>query len=130
MNKCSYVMSGKPRFVMCVCTGECPGFKDLNVWQLLNYLRNELDVEYAIVHPQLCVDDGDRFWRDVLKPGVTYVIGACDPKMQRKLFSKVFQEAGCDFDSRAISLDLRNLSTSAAMEKVRDTIQRLTTQQK
>jgi hypothetical protein len=60
-------MAGKPRFVMCICTGECPGFKSLDLWQLINRVRTELDVEYAIVHPQLCVDDGDRFWHDFLR---------------------------------------------------------------
>ena len=40
-------MNGKPRFILCNCTGECPGFKDMNFWQLLNYIRNELDSEYA-----------------------------------------------------------------------------------
>jgi hypothetical protein len=58
-----------PRFVMCICTGQCPGFESLNLWDLINYVRNELDVEYALVHPQLCVDDGDAFWRDYAKPG-------------------------------------------------------------
>jgi heterodisulfide reductase subunit A-like polyferredoxin len=110
---------------MCVCTGECPGFKDLNVWKLLNYVRNELDVEYAIIHPQLCVDDGDRFWRDVAKPDTVYVIGACDPRMQHKMFSQTFKEMGCDFDKQVVSLDLRGIPTETAMEKVRDAIQKL-----
>ncbi|MEM2282347.1 MAG: hypothetical protein QXH26_02215 [Candidatus Hadarchaeales archaeon] len=115
----------KPRFVMCICTGECPGFKDLNVWKLINYVRNELDVEYAIVHPQLCVDDGDRFWRDIIKPGAIYIVGGCDPRMQRKMFSQTFNESGGDFDKQVVSLDLRGLTTEAAMEKVRGAFQQL-----
>jgi len=117
----------KTRFVMCICTGECPGFQQLNLWQLINYVRTELDVEYAIVHPQLCVDDGDRFWRDYTKPGITYVVGACDPKMQRKMFKDVFAEIGGDFDKQVISLDLRNMSTEEAMKKVAETIKQLGT---
>jgi hypothetical protein len=50
-----------PRFIMCFCTGECPGFAKLELWKLINFVRNELDVEYAIIHPQLCVTDGDNF---------------------------------------------------------------------
>ena len=96
----------------------------------MNYVRNELGIEYAIVHPQLCVDDGGSFWRDLLKPGVTYVIGACDPRMQRKMFSKSFEEVGCDFDNQVISLDLRGMSTETAMEKVRDAIQKLKCERK
>lgn len=116
----------KPRFVMCICTGQCPGFQGLDVWALVNYVRNELDVEYVIVHPQLCVDDGDRFWRDYAKPGVIYVVGGCDPKMQRKMFKDALEEVGADFDTQIVALDLRNMSTEAAMEKVRETIEGLT----
>lgn len=111
-------MGKKPRFIMCICTGQCPGFKDLDLWEFINYVRNELDVEYAIVHPQLCVDDGDRFWQNYAKPETAYIIGGCDPKMQRKMFKDAFADAGADFEKQVIALDLRNMSTKDAMKKV------------
>ncbi|MBZ5645820.1 MAG: hypothetical protein LAN37_01195 [Acidobacteriia bacterium] len=113
-------MAGKPRFVMCNCTGECPGFKDMNFWQLLNFIRNELDSEYAILHPQLCVDDGERFFQEILKPGALYIIGACDPRMQKKMFRDAFEKAGIDFDKQVIPLDLRSMPTDQAIEKVKE----------
>jgi heterodisulfide reductase subunit A-like polyferredoxin len=116
----------KPRFVMCICTGECPGFAQLNLWQLINRVRNELDVEYAIVHPQLCVADGDRFWLDYARPDVTYIVGACDPMMQRKMFRQTLAERGVDFDRQVVSLDLRNLSTEDAFRKVAEAVDRAT----
>ena len=112
-------MKSKPRFLLCNCTGECPGFKDMNFWQLLNYVRNELDSEYAVLHPQLCMDDGERFLREILKSEETYIIGACDPRMQKKMFRDAFEKAGVSFDERVIPLDLRALSTDAALEKVK-----------
>jgi len=115
-------MADKPRFVMCFCTGECPGFQELNLWQLINRVRNELGVEYAIIHPQLCVDDGDRFWRDYAKPGHTYIVGGCDPRMQRKMFKDVIAELGGDFDQQIIPLDLRNMSTEDAYNKVAEAV--------
>jgi heterodisulfide reductase subunit A-like polyferredoxin len=115
-------MASKPRFVMCICTGECPGFAQLNLWELVNRVRRELDVEYAIVHPQLCVDDGDRFWQDYVKPGALYVVGACDPKMQRKMFRDAFAAKGADFDHQVVPLDLRNMSTSDAFAKVAEAV--------
>ncbi|MGQ9559722.1 MAG: hypothetical protein ACUVTG_06530 [Candidatus Oleimicrobiaceae bacterium] len=119
-------MEQKPRFIMCNCTGECPGFKDMNFWKLLNYVRNELGVEYAVVHPQLCVDDGERFLREVLKPGAKYVIGACDPRMQRKMLRDAFDGRAVSFDEAVLPLDLRNMDTEQAMEKVREAIEQLT----
>ena len=112
-------MSDKARFILCNCTGECPGFKDMNFWQLLNYVRNELDSEYAVLHPQLCMDDGERFLREILKPGAMYIIGACDPRMQKKMFRDAFEKAGISFDQQVIPLDLRAMSTEKALEKVK-----------
>jgi hypothetical protein len=82
-------MIEKPRFLMCICTGQCPGFASLNLWELINYVRGELDVEYAIVHPQLCVD------------------------------------AGGNYDDQVVPLDLRNMSTKDAMNKVKETVEGL-----
>jgi len=115
-------MADKPRFVTCFCTGECPGFQELNLWQLVNRVRNELEVEYAIIHPQLCVDDGDRFWRDYAKPNLIYIVGGCDPRMQRKMFKDVIAEIEGDFDKQIIPLDLRNMSTDEAYNKVAETV--------
>ena len=112
-------MPGRPRFIMCNCTGECPGFKDMNFWRLLNYVRNELESEYAIIHPQLCVDDGDRFWEDILKPESVYVVGGCDPRMQKKMFRNAFEKKGVDFDKQVIPLDLRNITTEEAISRVK-----------
>lgn len=74
----------KPRFIMYICTGQCPGFKSLDLGSLINYVRGELDVEYSIVHPQLCIDDVDRFIKDYVKPNVKYIIGAYIPEDAEK----------------------------------------------
>jgi len=105
---------------MCICTGQCPGFKTLDLWGLVNTVRGEMDVEYAIVHPQLCVDDGERFIKDYIKKDGVYIIGACDPKMQRKMMKDAFQEVGANFETQVIALDLRNLTTEEAIKRVRE----------
>jgi heterodisulfide reductase subunit A-like polyferredoxin len=111
---------------MCICTGECPGFKGLDLWRLVNYARNELDLEYVIVHPQLCVDDGDRFWSDYLRNDnrdVVYIVGGCDPRTQRKLFKEAFVGKGLDVERNLLPLDLRNLTTEEAMKKVEGAVE-------
>jgi len=55
-----------------------------------------------------------------------YVIGGCDPRMQRKMFKDVFAEKGLDFDKQVFSLDLRNMETPEAMKKVAETVEKLT----
>ena len=115
-----------PRFVMCFCTGKCPGFEALDLWDLINYVRNELDVQYAIVHPQLCVDDGDAFWRDYAKPGVKYIVGGCDPRMQRKMYKDALDDVGVNYDDQIVALDLRNMTTPEAIAKVTAAVEALT----
>jgi len=117
---------GQPAFLMCFCTGECPGFSKLELWKLINYVRNELDVSYAVIHPQLCVDDGDRFLADYLKEGdgdQVYIVGGCDPRMQRKMFSEAFRTKGLNVEKQLVSLDLRNMSTEEAMNKVKEAVE-------
>jgi hypothetical protein len=38
-------------FIMCVCTGKCPGFEKMDMWDFINRVRVELPVEYAFIHP-------------------------------------------------------------------------------
>ena len=121
-------MSEKPRFIMCICTGQCPGFEKLDLWALINYVRGELDVDYAIVHPQLCVQDGDTFWKDYAKPGVNYIVGACDPFMQRKMYKEAVTEVGVDFDAQILPLDLRNHTTEEAIEIVPKAVEKVNAQ--
>lgn len=107
-----------PGFLMCVCTGKCPGFQAMDIWDFINQVRVELPVEYAIIHPQLCEEDGDRFWADFLKTHRRLVIGACAPNMQRKMFKDAFKEAGLDIEKDAVMLDIRDMTNEQAFEKV------------
>ena len=107
-----------PGFLMCVCTGKCPGFQALDIWDFINQVRVELPVEYAIIHPQMCEEDGDRFFADFLKTGRKVVIGACAPNMQRKMFKDAFKDAGLDIEKDAVMLDIRDMTNEQAFEKV------------
>jgi heterodisulfide reductase subunit A-like polyferredoxin len=122
-----------PRFVMCFCTGECPGFGKLDLWPLINFVRNELDVEYAVIHPQLCVEDGDRFFADYLDANDkdrVYIVGGCDPIMQWKMFKEAFKAKGLDIKKQLIPLDLRNMPTEEAMKKVQEAVEQALGEQK
>lgn len=108
----------RPAFIMCVCTGKCPGFQKMDIWDFINQVRVELPVEYAFIHPQLCEEDGDRFLADYLKTGRKLVIGACAPNMQRKMFKQAFADAGRDMDRDLIMLDIRDMTNEEAFAKV------------
>lgn len=105
-------------FILCVCTGKCPGFEEMDIWDLVNQVRVELPVEYGFVHPQLCEEDGDRFLADFLKSHRKLVIAACAPTMQKKMFQQVFKDAGLDVEKDLVKLDIRKMTTQQAFEKV------------
>ncbi|WP_373482426.1 hypothetical protein [Acetobacterium sp.] len=107
-----------PGFIMCVCTGKCPGFQAMDIWDFINQVRVELPVEYAFIHPQLCEEDGDRFLADYLKSHRKVIIGACAPNMQRKMFKEAFKEAGLSIEEDAVMLDIRDMTNEKAFEVV------------
>ena len=92
---------------MCVCTGKCPGFSKMDIWDFINRVRIELPVEYGFIHPQLCEEDGDRFLMDFLKAHRKVVIGGCAPNMQNKLFRDAFNNSGLDISKDLVPLDVR-----------------------
>lgn len=111
-----------PGFIMCVCTGKCPGFQAMDIWDFINQVRIELPVEYAFIHPQLCEEDGDRFLADFLKSNRKLIIGACAPNMQKKMFKDAFKEAGLDIDKDLVKLDIRDMTNVKAFEVVKNSL--------
>jgi len=111
-------VESKVGFIMCVCTGKCPGFAQMDIWDFINRVRIELPVEYGFIHPQLCEEDGDRFLADFIKPDRKYLIGACSPNMQKKMFRDAFKNANLDINKDLIPLDIRDMTTDEAVDAV------------
>jgi hypothetical protein len=44
-----------------------------------------------------------NFWRDYAKPGVKYIVGGCDPRMQRKMYKDALGEVGVRFEEAIVS---------------------------
>lgn len=112
-------------FIMCVCTGKCPGFAKMDIWDFINQVRVELPVEYAFIHPQLCEEDGDRFLADFLQAHRKVIIGACAPNMQRKMFRDAFKDAGMSMENDCVMLDIREMTNEEAIDKVWDALKEL-----
>jgi heterodisulfide reductase subunit A-like polyferredoxin len=116
--------SEKPAFIMCVCTGKCPGFEKMDIWDFINTVRMVLPVKHGIIHPQLCEADGDRYLEDVLQPGQQVFIGGCAPIMQYKLFRDAFKNRGMDVQKDLVPIDVRDMTTEEAIEKVTEELKK------
>jgi heterodisulfide reductase subunit A-like polyferredoxin len=108
----------RPGLIMCVCTGKCPGFSKTDIWDFINRARVELPVEFGIIHPQICEEDGDRFLADFLQAKRPVIIAGCAPNMQYKLFRDAFAAKGMDVRKDMVPLDIREMSTDDAIAKV------------
>jgi heterodisulfide reductase subunit A-like polyferredoxin len=108
----------RPGLIMCVCTGKCPGFSKMDIWDFINRARVELPVEFGIIHPQICEEDGDRFLADFLQAKRPVIIAGCAPNMQYKLFRDAFAAKGMDVKQDMVPLDIREMSTDDAIAKV------------
>jgi heterodisulfide reductase subunit A-like polyferredoxin len=111
-------MADKPGLIMCVCTGKCPGFEKMDIWDFINRVRVELPVEYGFIHPQLCEEDGDRFLADMLQAQRKLIVAGCAPNMQTKLFRDAFANAGMDVKADLVPLDVRDMTLDQAFDKV------------
>jgi len=115
--------SKKIGFIFCVCTGKCPGFSKMDMWDFINIIRAEYPVEYAFIHPMLCDEDGERFLAEFLKKDRKYLVAGCAPIMQRKLFKDSFVNAGLDINKDLIPIDARNMTTQEALALVKKTLE-------
>jgi heterodisulfide reductase subunit A-like polyferredoxin len=114
--------NSKPGLIMCVCTGKCPGFAKMDIWDFINRVRIELPVEYGFIHPQLCEEDGDRFLADFLRAHRKVIVAGCAPNMQYKMFRDAFAAAGMDIKADLVPLDIRDMTTDEAVQKVADAL--------
>ena len=115
----------RPGLIMCVCTGKCPGFAKMDIWDFINRVRVELPVEYGFIHPQLCEEDGDRFLADMLKSKRKMIVAGCAPNMQKKMFRDAFGIAGMDIAADLVPIDIRDMTTDEAVETIESALKEM-----
>jgi heterodisulfide reductase subunit A-like polyferredoxin len=122
----------KIKILLCNCKGLCPSFKDSDMDTLPFLVESELDVQYTIVHPQLCGQGGNSVLADILRQSTadpeTYVVaGACAPEAQFKLFKKLLRASGFD-EKRFVPLDIRGTFNEGILARLKEVIEKLVAQ--
>jgi heterodisulfide reductase subunit A-like polyferredoxin len=92
-------------------------------------IESDLEVDYAIVHPQLCGEGGSKVMEDVLRsaeddPDTIVIVGACEPKAQRKLFKKLLRKTGFDQD-HLVAIDIRGTTNDGILDRLREKMEEL-----
>lgn len=119
--------SVKIKILLCNCKGLCPSFQNADMDTLPFLVESELDVQYTIVHPQLCGQGGNEVVTDIMRQSAfdpeTYIIaGACTPEAQIRLFRKVMRNAGFD-EKRFVPLDIRGTSNDGILLRLKEAVE-------
>jgi heterodisulfide reductase subunit A-like polyferredoxin len=117
------------KILLCNCKGLCQSFKDSDFNTLPFSIESELDVKYAVLHPQLCGQGGNEVLAEILrgsgKDPETYIIsGACAPEVQAKLFQKLFRKTGFD-EKRFVAVDIRGTNNEGILARLKEAVEAL-----
>ena len=113
----------KIKVVLCNCRGLSSAFdSDMNTLPFA--VESELDIDYTVVHPELCGHGGREALADILKTADddTYIIcGACDPNQQEKEFESLL--AAYNFPrGRFFPIDIRLATNDRVVDRLRNAI--------
>lgn len=119
----------KLKVLLCNCKGLCQSFKDSDFNTLPFEVESELDVQYTLLHPQLCGQGGNEALADILRqsaadPEMYIVSGACAPEAQTKLFQKLLRKTGFD-TNRFVPLDIRSTNNAGILARLKEKIEAL-----
>ena len=115
----------KIKVLLCNCKGLCPSFQNSDMNTLPFEVESELDVQYTIVHPQLCGQGGNQALADALKSADedTYILsGACAPEAQEKLFKKIVRTSGFP-PERFVTLDIRGTDNQGIVARLKQKVE-------
>jgi heterodisulfide reductase subunit A-like polyferredoxin len=117
----------KIKMLLCNCKGLCASFKDTNMNTLPFQVESDLDVEYTVLHPQLCGQGGNVVLTEALQAAddETYVVvGACAPEVQQQLFKKLLRTTGFD-ERRFVPVDIRGTDNEGILGRLRSAVETL-----
>jgi len=119
----------KIKVLLCNCKGLCASFKDSDFNTLPFELESELDVKYAMLHPQLCGQGGNQALADIFResaqdPEAYIVSGACAPEAQGKLFQKLMRKTGFD-PKRFVAVDIRGTNNDGILARIKEKVEAL-----
>jgi heterodisulfide reductase subunit A-like polyferredoxin len=113
------------KVLLCNCKGLCDSFKAADMNTLPFAVESDLDVQYSILHPQLCGQGGNAVLTDVFKsagPDTCVLVGACAPETQAKLFKRVMRTTGFD-ERRFVPVDIRGTDNDGIEQRLKEPVQ-------
>jgi len=119
----------KVKTLICNCKGQSDSFRNLDMNTLPFEIESELEVDYALVHPELCGQGGNEALEDTLRaaadePDTYIVLAGCAPATQLKLFKKILSRTGFD-PARFVPVDIQGTNNDGAVKHLREKLEAL-----
>ena len=118
----------KVKVLICNCNGLKFAPEDLDMNTLPFDIERDVDVQYAIVHPQLCGRGGAALLSNLLRgaePDSYFVIAGCDPEEQHALLDYALRSVPFPED-RFIGVTIRCATSNAeARDRILEAVGRL-----
>jgi len=110
----------KIKVLLCNCKGMCDSFKSADMNTLPFQIESDLEVQYAVLHPQLCGQGGNQVVMDALRSADadTWVVcGACAPAAQEQLFRKLLRATAFPAE-RFVAVDVRGTDNRGILARL------------
>jgi len=107
--------------IFCVCTGKCSGFAKMDIRDFINIFRKNEKLQYAMIHPMLCDEDG-KISGGVSKKRLEIHRRGMRAHNAEKTVQRSLRKSRMNLDIDHIPLDVRNMITEEAVALVEKTI--------
>ena len=117
----------KIKVVFCNCNGLKLEPEDLDMNTLPYDVEEDVDIQYAVMHPKLCGRGGLAFLQDLLRGSdkdTYFLVAGCSTEMQPIFLGDVVQESGFPAD-HFIPVEIRGANNREARESVLEAVGQL-----
>jgi heterodisulfide reductase subunit A-like polyferredoxin len=117
----------KIKVVFCNCNGLKLEPEDLDMNTLPDIVEQDIDIQYAVMHPKLCGRGGLVFLQDLLRGSdkeTYFLVAGCAPEMQPVFLGDAVQDSGFPAD-RIIPVEIRGANNREARESILEAVGQL-----
>jgi hypothetical protein len=117
----------KIKVLLCSCERLNLIPENLDLHRLRSELDEDVDVAYALEHPELCGTGGLGLLQDLLKAAeedTYFILAGCGPEQQQEMLGHAIDLKA----HKIVSVNVRGCTTAQARDRILETVGRLATQ--
>lgn len=112
--------------VFCVCQGDCPLYKNVDLFETVRKIRKSKLAYFVTINLKLCENDGLNYLETVIKSGNidNIIVSGCSAENQNANFSAFLKKNR--FDAKNFhSVEVRGKSTKSLYDEIKKALVKL-----